>query len=250
MKNKTTAALLALFLGGLGIHKFYLGKSRQGLLYLLFCWTFIPSIIGLVDAIGLFVMDPQAFNYKYNSLFMQTVGQSVRPEIQQVSLATETLAGDVSMGDLECAYERSALDRFKGKVSQVLAVKKNRKIAVICGVLTILFIIGKLAPMPEKGSTASSFSAPRNDVPDEGEAYIIAKHFVEQNLKAPATADFPWSADQSIKKPDGRYIVRGHVDSENSFGANIRSQFLVEMRFKGGEWNDWNNWTLTGIAID
>lgn len=27
MKNKTTAGLLALFLGGIGVHKFYLGKS-------------------------------------------------------------------------------------------------------------------------------------------------------------------------------------------------------------------------------
>ena len=33
MKNKTTAWLLAIFLWGLGVHKFYLGQSSQGFFY-------------------------------------------------------------------------------------------------------------------------------------------------------------------------------------------------------------------------
>lgn len=49
-KSVSTGVLLALFLGGLGIHKFYLGQSGWGVLYLLFFWTFIPSIIALVEA--------------------------------------------------------------------------------------------------------------------------------------------------------------------------------------------------------
>ena len=35
-KNRTTAALLALLLGGIGAHKFYLGETGKGLIYLLF----------------------------------------------------------------------------------------------------------------------------------------------------------------------------------------------------------------------
>ncbi|MBD5026854.1 NINE protein, partial [Xanthomonas citri pv. citri] len=34
-KNKIVAALLAFFFGGLGIHKFYLGRVGQGILYIL-----------------------------------------------------------------------------------------------------------------------------------------------------------------------------------------------------------------------
>lgn len=52
-KNPTTAVLLAIFLGGLGAHKFYMGQTGLGILYLLFCWTYIPSIIALIEAFAM-----------------------------------------------------------------------------------------------------------------------------------------------------------------------------------------------------
>lgn len=64
-KNKTVAALLAIFLGGLGIHKFYLQKTGMGIIYLLFCWTFIPAVIGFIEGIILLVMDEKNFIQKY-----------------------------------------------------------------------------------------------------------------------------------------------------------------------------------------
>lgn len=53
-KSKVTAGLLALFLGGFGAHKFYLGKTGMGILYLIFCWTYIPSILALIEGISYF----------------------------------------------------------------------------------------------------------------------------------------------------------------------------------------------------
>lgn len=64
-KNKTVAALLALFLGGLGIHKFYLGQAVQGVIYLLFCWTGIPALIGFVEAVLYLLSSEEAFAQKY-----------------------------------------------------------------------------------------------------------------------------------------------------------------------------------------
>lgn len=49
-KSVTTGVLLALFLGGFGAHKFWLGNPAAGVLYLLFCWTFIPSLVAVLDA--------------------------------------------------------------------------------------------------------------------------------------------------------------------------------------------------------
>jgi TM2 domain-containing membrane protein YozV len=48
-KDRTTAVLLTLFLGGVGAHRFYLGQVGLGIVYLLFCWTFVPSIIALME---------------------------------------------------------------------------------------------------------------------------------------------------------------------------------------------------------
>lgn len=49
-KNPTTAVILALFLGGIGGHHFYLGNIALGLIYLIFSWTFIPAIIAFIEA--------------------------------------------------------------------------------------------------------------------------------------------------------------------------------------------------------
>jgi TM2 domain-containing membrane protein YozV len=48
-KSVSTARLLALFLGGVGAHWFYLGKSMRGLLYLIFVWTSVPLILALIE---------------------------------------------------------------------------------------------------------------------------------------------------------------------------------------------------------
>lgn len=64
-RNKMTAGLLAIFLGGLGIHKFYLGQNGLGILYIVFCWTFIPVIVGFVEGVIYLTMTDEAFANKY-----------------------------------------------------------------------------------------------------------------------------------------------------------------------------------------
>ena len=64
-KDKTTAALLALLLGGLGIHYFYLNKPIAGLIFLLLCWTWIPMIVALAQGIMMLTMTEEQFNVKY-----------------------------------------------------------------------------------------------------------------------------------------------------------------------------------------
>ena len=64
-KSRVAAAILAFFLGGLGAHKFYLGRIAAGILYLIFCWTFIPSLIAFVEFIIYLTMSDEAFAAKY-----------------------------------------------------------------------------------------------------------------------------------------------------------------------------------------
>ena len=64
-KSKSTAALLALFLGGIGIHKFYLGQWVQGIFYLVFCWTFVPAIIATIECLIYLFMSHETFYRRY-----------------------------------------------------------------------------------------------------------------------------------------------------------------------------------------
>lgn len=63
-RNKTTAALLALFLGGLGIHRFYLGQW-WGIFYFLLWPTGIPSLISLIEFCVFLLTSQDTWNNKY-----------------------------------------------------------------------------------------------------------------------------------------------------------------------------------------
>jgi len=71
MKDKSTAAILALFMGGIGVHKFYLGRIGAGIAYLVFAFTFVPALLGLIDFFILALMDQDEFNRRYNSHALQ-----------------------------------------------------------------------------------------------------------------------------------------------------------------------------------
>lgn len=63
-KSKVTAIVLTLLLGGIGIHKFYLGQNLKGILYLLFFWTSIPALLAIIDLVKFIIWDDAKFqNY-------------------------------------------------------------------------------------------------------------------------------------------------------------------------------------------
>jgi TM2 domain-containing membrane protein YozV len=49
--DQTVAALLNIFLGDFGIGHFYTGQTTRGILDIIFSWTGIPAIIGIVEGI-------------------------------------------------------------------------------------------------------------------------------------------------------------------------------------------------------
>jgi TM2 domain-containing membrane protein YozV len=66
-KSKSTAGILAIFLGGLGIHRFYLGQW-WGIFYLMFCWTGVPSVIGFIEGIVFLSSSDQEWNAQYGAI--------------------------------------------------------------------------------------------------------------------------------------------------------------------------------------
>jgi TM2 domain-containing membrane protein YozV len=48
-RDEIVGILLALFLGAFGIHHFYLRRTGLGILYCVFFWTGIPSLLGFIE---------------------------------------------------------------------------------------------------------------------------------------------------------------------------------------------------------
>lgn len=86
------------------------------------------------------------------------------------------------------------------------------------------------------GSSSTTNTARHSD----DDAFYCAQLIVEDYLKAPSTAKFCKQSDATVTHlGNGEYMVTGWVDAENSYGAMIRSDFVVtytatEKGFKNG----------------
>ncbi len=49
-KSPAVATVLCVFLGGVGAHHFYLGRTTLGVIYALMCWSFIPVILSIIES--------------------------------------------------------------------------------------------------------------------------------------------------------------------------------------------------------
>lgn len=79
-------------------------------------------------------------------------------------------------------------------------------------------------------------------------AFVMSQSFVKQRLKAPASADFPYVTDDGVKtsyRGDCTHEVLAYVDSQNSFGAKIRTKYYVKLKNQKGT----DDWRLLDIKI-
>lgn len=71
-RSKVVAALLAMFLGYLGAHRFYLGSNGWGVAYLLFgiltlgIGFVVTALVGFIEGLIYLGMSDEAFEEKYN----------------------------------------------------------------------------------------------------------------------------------------------------------------------------------------
>jgi hypothetical protein len=69
-------------------------------------------------------------------------------------------------------------------------------------------------------------------------AYNYAEDFIEQRLKSPSTAEFPGVSEKDRHITDlggGEYQINSWVDSQNGFGAMIRTQWSCKIIFIDGK---------------
>ncbi len=78
------------------------------------------------------------------------------------------------------------------------------------------------------------------------DAYVMTQQFVEERLKAPGSAEWPGVSyrDAVTHLGDQRYRTSTYVDSQNSFGAMLRTHFVAEV-----EQTSEDKWRLVSFEV-
>lgn len=107
----------------------------------------------------------------------------------------------------------------------------------------------EIAEQKKEDAAAQAKRKAKEDLEDERlSAWDAAKDAVRDQLKSPSTAKFPWlPADDAVARIAAHHwLVSGHVDSENSFGAMLRADYKVELKRKS--YTD-PNWIVVRCAL-
>lgn len=92
------------------------------------------------------------------------------------------------------------------------------------------------------GSGSSSSDDPEKE--EKTQSAYMAEEFVKKRLKSPSTASFQNAYDMQVDKNGSGWTVRGYVDSQNGFGAMMRSDFTATLHKSGGD-----EWKLDNINL-
>ena len=89
-----------------------------------------------------------------------------------------------------------------------------------------------------------------NDPDFAQKAFIISQSFVKQELRSPTTADFPFDDYSYSNVKDNTVTIKSYVDAQNSFGAELRNNYVIVLRKLGSDWSDINNWEMVSLRFE
>jgi hypothetical protein len=114
--------------------------------------------------------------------------------------------------------------------------RRNRNglaVVLVLGIVLVGAIVWITGGYGGRGATSTAGGQP--DQGDELGAWVVCQQQMDEMLKAPATAEYPSRSEVSIRKSGGTYTVRGWVDSQNGFGALVRTDFICTAISTGGD---------------
>lgn len=117
-------------------------------------------------------------------------------------------------------------------------------LAGVAGVIIVVFML-------MSGASIDTSPAP---APKPADYTIpVSWEFVRAGLKSPSTADFGRISTHQLYTIEGKpntWEVRGHVDSQNSFGAMIRSNYTCQLEYVSGGGSNVADWKLLDLKIE
>lgn len=118
-----------------------------------------------------------------------------------------------------------------------------RAIMISIAAAAVAFTVAYVAPAVQPDVAAKD-----DECGNTTRAYIMSQEFVKKHLKSPATADFPsLYADGVTANMIGRcrFGVTAFVDSQNAFGAMIRTSYSAKLRYD----KNTGSWTMEESSL-
>jgi len=123
--------------------------------------------------------------------------------------------------------------------AQPAAAQPKKKSRTGCVIISLLVLVILILVVVNLGGGDLS-----NTGPTDLNAFFMCQQFVGDRLKAPKTADFAPSREAKIVKNDvNTFTVTSYVDAQNSFGANIRTEYTCKVSYQGND-----KWKLIDLA--
>jgi hypothetical protein len=152
------------------------------------------------------------------------------------------------MSEASEEIQRLTLEKLQREEKARLARNRGAKMAAVA-VLSTFFACGACVvavvtqePSPEDLARRSEEAR----CGDAGGARVVARNFVEDNLRTPGTAEFGWPSEDDTWQTDcGLWFSRGTVDAQNGFGALVRAQYFATVQKKEAV----DSWSLVDLKI-
>lgn len=153
-------------------------------------------------------------------------------------------------------FTREKFNVWLNKKDDTLSInnKKAFGFAVICIFIHVLFFAPpptaeELAAKAERAQIiakekqekeqAEKSAEREEECQDKIMPSVKAEMFVKNQLKSPSTADFPFfNANRIEYAGNCTHKINSYVDSQNAFGAIVRTQYYLEIK-RGETENDW-----------
>jgi hypothetical protein len=147
------------------------------------------------------------------------------------------------------AVNTVARDRTHASVERASTSEAAGKLVAILDRFDALAYKCRTGSAPPSATTTSTTSLPPCSTTCSGlhvplkalEAFDVCKQFVSDRLKAPSGATWRDPTGDKVTysgSDDGPWSVAASVDSENSFGAKLRSTYICTVLHKSGD--DWS----------
>ena len=170
-------------------------------------------------------------------------------EIQDAAIVCKHCNRELASGQTKNASESAPASSSESTAS---TSGGKRGIGCLVIFLSTIVIIGScwFALTPDDSPEAQRQRAEDAELSDARVmTRVLCTTAVEGRLVSPGTADFPLMSGGRVQavQPPGNYRWQSYVDSQNGFGATVRSNFICDTKGSGDNPADW---TITNLVIE